>query len=71
MIYEHIKMSREKKYKFRAAIALEKLYHNRGVSQDAFTFNLIDEKPKKLSRPHTFSLKAVVARLLHRSATLL
>ncbi len=34
---------------FKSSMALEKLYHNRGVSQDAYDFRLTDEKPRRAS----------------------
>jgi hypothetical protein len=59
-------MSKIKNQKFKAAIALEKLYHNRGFSQDAFSFNLTDEKPKKLRRPSSFSFGRFFSNLAYK-----
>ena len=63
-------MSYKKNNEFKAAVALEKLYYNRGFSHDAFAFHLTDEKPKKLRRKRTPRLKRLLAHSIYRMFTL-
>lgn len=72
MTFENRKMRKrsERKFEFNATLALEKLYQNSGVEEDAFYFNLIEEELNEKQSRFWKSVGDKISRGIYRAFTL-